>query len=241
MSRPRPSLPAKASAATRGTPSLKLSTQPPASGTRPKSATEKASEGLGPQLRLARERAAITVRELARRTGVSPSLVSQVERGLAMPSVGTLLAMANELGLDIGDIFKLGVRPSQSPPGPVQRARSRKTIRLASGVRWERLTAAPDHAVEFLYAVYDVGSASCTEDSMLRHDGKEYAYIISGRLGVKIGFDEYELGPGDSISFDAQMPHRLWCVGKQPAVGIWTIVRRRGDARLPPDGSLGAA
>ena len=196
---------------------------------------ESASEGLGPQLRLSREQAGLTVREFARRVGVSPSLISQVERGLATPSVGTLLAISNELGLEIGDIFKFGSRTGQSTPGPVLRSNSRKKIRLASGVSWERLTSAPDPEVEFLYAVYDVGSTSCEKDSMLRHGGKEYGYLLSGRLGVKIGFEEYELGPGDAISFDAQMPHRLWCIGIRPAIGIWMIVRRHGDARQALD------
>jgi transcriptional regulator with XRE-family HTH domain len=196
---------------------------------------ESASESLGPELRLRRERAGLTVREFARRVGVSPSLISQVERGLATPSVGTLLAISNELGLEIGDIFKFGSRTGQTTPGPVLRSSSRKKIRLASGVSWERLTSAPDPEVEFLYAVYDVGSTSCEKDSMLRHGGKEYGYLLSGRLGVKIGFEEYELGPGDAISFDAQLPHRLWCIGARPAVAIWAVVRRHGDARQALD------
>jgi quercetin dioxygenase-like cupin family protein len=66
---------------------------------------------------------------------------------------------------------------------------------------------------------------------MLRHGGKEYGYLLSGRLGVKIGFEEYELGPGDAISFDAQVPHRLWCIGARPAVAIWAVVRRHADTR----------
>lgn len=53
---------------------------------------------------------------------------------------------------------------------------------------------------------------------LTRHGGKEYAYVISGRLGIRIGFEEYLLGPGESISFDAQAPHRLWAVGRKPAV-----------------------
>jgi len=58
--------------------------------------------------------------------------------------------------------------------------------------------------VEFLRVTYDVGGASCAKDALMRHGGKEYAFMISGRLGVRIGFEEFELGPGDSISFDAQ-------------------------------------
>ena len=116
-------------------------------------------------------------------------------------------------------------------PGPVQRRDRRKTIRLASGVRWERLTAAPDKEVEFLRVVYDVGGASCDKDALMRHGGREYAFMISGRLGVRIGFEEFELGPGDSVSFDAQTPHRLWTMGDEPAVAIWVVLNRRNDGR----------
>jgi len=196
--------------------------------------------GLGARLRSAREQAGISLRELARRIGVSASLVSQIERGSVKPSVGTLYAMANELRLLLDDLFRddpaspakpAGARPRARSPGPVQRRDRRKTIRLASGVRWERLTAAPDKEVEFLRVVYDVGGASCDKDALMRHGGREYAFMISGRLGVRIGFEEFELGPGDSVSFDAQTPHRLWTMGDEPAVAIWVVLNRRNDGR----------
>jgi transcriptional regulator with XRE-family HTH domain len=197
-------------------------------------------ESPGARLRLEREKQGLSLRELARRVGVSPSLVSQIERGLVMPSVGTLYAMATELGVVIDQLFintELPVPTPESgapPPtvgGHVQRAHDRKAIRLAGGVQWERLTARPDPEVEFLYVTYEAGAESCPEDSLFRHGGKEYAYVLSGRLGVQVGFETYELAPGDSVSFNSQIPHRLWAIGGQPAVAIWTIVNRSGDVR----------
>ena len=206
-----------------------------------------ASDGLGSRLRLARGRTDLSLRELARRVGVSPSLVSQIERDHVKPSVGTLYSIANELGLLLDDLFRDGepdpsTRAKKRDPrqasgtasGPVQRRSGRKAIRLAAGVRWERLTSAPDKEVEFVYVVYDVGGASCEEDALVRHGGKEYAYMISGRLGVRIGFEEYELRAGDSISFDAQSPHRLWTIGREPAVAVWVILNRHSDSRARP-------
>lgn len=207
-----------------------------------------ASSDVGAKLRAARERSGATVRGMARAIGVSPSLISQIEHGRVMPSVGTLYAITTELGLLVDDVFKeeqgtvprtasppaasARARLATSPPkGPVQDRESRRVIRLASGVRWELLTAAPDDELEFLYVVYDVGGESCPHDSMMRHGGKEYAYLLSGRLGVKIGFEEFELGPGQSISFDAQMPHRLFTIGDQPAVAVWAVLNRQGDVR----------
>jgi transcriptional regulator with XRE-family HTH domain len=200
------------------------------------------SDGLGSKLRQARERKGMTVRGLARYVGVSPSLISQVERGRVMPSVGTLYSMANELGLVVDDLFREAKGKPTSRErdreestrlalDPVQRHSSRKVIRLAGGVRWERLTPTPDKEVEFLYVVYEVGAQSCPEDSLIRHGGTEYAYMISGRLGLKIGFETFELGPGDAITWDAQMPHRLWTVGNKPAVAIWVVLNRHSDSR----------
>lgn len=188
---------------------------------------------LGARIRQERQAAGLTVRRLAARIAVSPSLISQIERGRATPSVGTLWAIASELGLPVGDLFSeaeaaLG---SPQPSSPVQSRQGRTSITLASGVRWERLTPTPDHEVDFVYVVYPVGSESCPPDALSQHGGKEYGYVISGRLGVRIGFDEYALRAGDSISFESHRPHRLWAIGKEPAVAVWTVLNRKGDDR----------
>lgn len=195
---------------------------------------------LGAKLKAARERNGVSVRGLARSVDVSPSLISQIENGLVMPSVGTLHAMVSELGIGLDELFPGKPKPPanahQTPlmsdrPGPVRRRSNREVIRLADGVRWELLTPTPDPELEFLYVAYEAGAESCEEDMLVRHGGMEYAYLLSGRLGVRIGFNQYELGAGDSISFDAQNPHRLWAIGNKPAVAIWAILNRSGDRR----------
>lgn len=202
----------------------------------------KASSNIGPRLRQAREHKNMSLRGLARYVGVSPSLVSQIERGRVMPSVGTLYSIANELGLVVDDLFtdasargrknERREMAAADAVNPVLKSGQRKIIRLADGVRWERLTPTPDREVEFLVVVYEVGAESCPKDALIRHGGKEYAYMLSGRMGIRIGFEEFELGPSDSIAFDAQMPHRLWTVGTEPAEALWVVLNRQGDARV---------
>jgi mannose-6-phosphate isomerase-like protein (cupin superfamily) len=65
----------------------------------------------------------------------------------------------------------------------------------------------------------------------MTHGGKEYGYVVSGTLGVRVGFDEYELGPGGSIAFDSSSPHRLWAVGDEPVHAIWVVIGREADPR----------
>ena len=190
---------------------------------------------IGERLRGARRQAGLTVRDVAARIGVSPSLISQIERDKVTPSVSTLWALVTVLGLTMGDLFADGESAARSwrvPPGPgagpTTRPGRRAVINLESGVRWERLTAASDAVVEFVSVVYPPGASSCDEDSLIRHGGKEYGYVISGRLGVRIGFDAYELDPGMAISFDSSAPHRLWAIGDVPAEAIWVVVGRQG-------------
>jgi transcriptional regulator with XRE-family HTH domain/mannose-6-phosphate isomerase-like protein (cupin superfamily) len=216
-------------------------------------------EAVGRRVREERLRQQVGVRELARRVGVSASLISQVELGKASPSVGTLYAIVNELGLSLDELLlgssgrrrrpratpDDGRRRPDSPPeperadppsgrafDPVVRRGAGKTIQLAAGVQWERLTPQTPQDVDFLGVVYDVGGESCPEDSLMRHSGYEYGHVVSGRLGVTIGFDTYELGSGDSISFDSTMPHRLFTLGQEPVEAIWFVVGRRGDPRI---------
>jgi len=212
----------------------------PAGRSRVAAASASGIAGLGAKLRSAREQAGVSVRELGRRVQVSPSLISQIERGRVTPSVGTLYAIVHELGLGLDELFRedgnvrphgRAVTPAGSGRPPVQRGNARKSIRLADGVRWELLTPAPDPDLEFLYVVYEVGAESCPEDSLTRHNGMEYAYVISGRLGMTVGFEDFELKAGDSLSFDAQRPHRLWTIGRKPAVAVWAVLNRSGDKR----------
>ncbi len=173
--------------------------------------------GLGPRLREVRASRELSVRELARRVGCSASLISQIERGVSVPSVGVLYSLATELGSSL-DYLLFGAGSgvpavadvtdmAPEPPVIVQRADSRRIIDLASGVRWERLTPQPEATTDFLEVVYAPGGHSTDERRPLRHDGREYGLVISGTLTANVGFESYELGPGDSIAFDASTPH----------------------------------
>jgi len=207
---------------------------------------------MGDHLRAARRRRHLTLRDLAGRLGLSPSLISQVETGRARPSVSTLYAIANELDVSLDELLfndvgrggrsaeaaltvvaaepPLAVPQAQAGGYPVQRADDRKVIRLASGVVWERLTTDSVPGIDFLYVTYEVGGASSPEHEFQRHGGHEWGFVLSGRLGVTIGFEEHDLGPGDSISIDSTMPHRLYNRGTVPVHGIWFVLGRQGAA-----------
>jgi transcriptional regulator with XRE-family HTH domain len=198
---------------------------------------------MGERLREARRARNLSLRTLAERLGVSPSLISQIETGRANPSVSTLYAIAAELDVSLDELLfndrrapepatpaPTGVSPSGTMPTapPVQRAADRHAIRLASGVNWERLTTQSEPGIEFLHVTYEVGGASSPPDAFQRHAGHEWGYVLSGRLQVRIGFDEYILEPGDAISINSSIPHRLATIGNEPVEAIWFVLGRAG-------------
>ena len=187
---------------------------------------------IGEHRRARRHARGLSLRELAERLGVSPSLISQIERGRANPSVSTLYQIVAELDVSLDELLFNDRRaggPSGSvipPAGPILRGNERQRIRLASGVIWERLTTVSEPGIEFLYVIYEVGGASSPEDAFQRHAGHEWGYVLSGTLQVTVGFNQYVLGPGDSLSLESTTPHRLANVGDTPVHAIWFVLGR---------------
>jgi transcriptional regulator with XRE-family HTH domain len=202
-----------------------------------------APSDLGPRLRAIRLRRGIGLRELARRLDLSPSSISQIETGKIRPSVRTLYALASEFGVTVDEVLfdevpaarptgaasRFGGSSSGTEPGlTVQRAADRPAIALNSGVKWERLMFWGDEDVEFLEATYEPGGASSPDDSFVRHNGHEFGYVLSGTLRVVVGFDDFVLQAGDSITFPSSTPHRLSNDGSETVRAVWVVRGRRG-------------
>ena len=205
--------------------------------------------GLGGRLRQIRTARGMSVRELARRAGCSASLVSQVERGVTTPSAGVVYTLANELGISLDFLFGTDdVEPGELPrlpgdlsapgaasypevrpwgrasgadgAGLVQRAADRNTIELSTGVRWERLTPTHDSRVDFIEVVYEPGGQSSENGRAVRHDGREYLYVLQGELEVSVGFETLRLAEGDSLAFDPATPHHY----RNPTTGTVRVL-----------------
>ena len=177
---------------------------------------------IGERLAEHRTRRGVKVSALARQIGVSPSLISQIERGQSRPSVSTLFALSEALEVPVDAFFRNSeaAPPAARPAAPAARAgeaprgqhryvvrkADRAGIDIEGGVRWERLTPMPLDDVEFMELIYQPGSES--NASLYRHPGFEMVLVLSGELVIHVGFERYELGPGDSMAFPSTQPHR---------------------------------
>lgn len=201
---------------------------------------------VGVLIRRERERQGVSLRELARRVGVSASMMSQVETGRTRPSVSTIYSIAAELGLSIDALLseeaavadpvalasnhvreEAASVPEAIPASQLVRPEQRRKLELESGVTWELLSDLLPHLVDFMLVTYEPGGRSSSSGKLTRHAGTEFAYLLRGTLKIQVGFDEFTLKPGDSMAFDSSEPHLLVNEGTEPAVGIWFVLGRR--------------
>jgi transcriptional regulator with XRE-family HTH domain/quercetin dioxygenase-like cupin family protein len=207
---------------------------------------------IGSAVRDHRDAAGLSARELADAAGVSPSLISQIERNRTSPSVATLYALARALDVSFDALLGTADRDREAEadaepepvvwpvPGPaaefpgrrgtagsVRRAGERPSLSVATGVRWERLTADDDDHVELLEMTYEVGGSSYGENALVSYRGREYLVVIEGRLAVEVDGERRDLGPGDAFVFDAASPHRLWALGDTRARVITALIGSR--------------
>jgi transcriptional regulator with XRE-family HTH domain len=177
---------------------------------------------IGAHLRELRSARALSLRQLAKLIGASPSLLSQVENGKVTPSVDTLSLLARALETPLASFFGTGDPPSTPGAAAVVRAGERARIRLDNGVTWENLLPREEAALRFMEIAYAPGAHS--GDHFLRHPGRDLFLVLEGELSFRVGFSEHRLGPGDSISFGDFQPHHVRNEGSRPARAIVCVI-----------------
>lgn len=199
---------------------------------------------VGSELRRVRESKKLSLRAVASSVGVSASLLSQVETGKTQPSVSTLYALVNHLGISLDGLMgtsrsaspALGLSTSTAPvdsdndrqsDSVVQRREDNPVIEMENGVTWERLAVGDSAIADPLIVTYAPSASSSVEGKMMRHAALEYGVLLEGRLSLRIDFETYDLEPGDSFCFDASRPHLYVNAGDVPARGIWFVIGRR--------------
>lgn len=157
---------------------------------------------LGPRIRAAREQGGLTLRALAERADLSPSFVSQLERGLVNPSLESLRRIAVALGIPLFELFTDGDRHG---PGVVRRDARVQVSSPRGGISYERLSSGSAH-FELLEGVLEPGGSS--SPTPWTHPSEECVTVIVGSIQVEVGGEVIPLSEGDSCSFDSQLPHR---------------------------------
>jgi transcriptional regulator with XRE-family HTH domain len=170
---------------------------------------------LGRKLRFYRLKLDITLKDLAGKIGVTPSLLSQIEHGKASPSLQTLRSIAEVFNIPIGILFEMNSRPS---PSPLVKKNTFKRIITEGNVKHSLLSPGYDD-IEMFINEFPPNSATGTVP--YSHDGIECGYLLKGTLIIEVDGMEYVMEEGDSVVFDSYRPHRIINRSETSATGVW--------------------
>ena len=176
---------------------------------------------IGPKVRALRLKKKMGLVELGRHTGLSPAMLSKIERTQLFPTLPTLLRIALVFGVGL-DYFFSGAR--QKPVVGVVRRGDRIRFRDKPGTResayeFESLdfTAVERRMNAFLAEFTDLSADKLRPH---QHAGGEFIYTLHGTLAVTIDGEEHTMAAGDSMYFDSSVPHAYRRVGTKPCSAI---------------------
>ncbi|MGA2465887.1 MAG: XRE family transcriptional regulator [Thermodesulfobacteriota bacterium] len=173
---------------------------------------------IGQKIRDLRNEKGMTLGDLAARISVSPSLISQLERGGVNPSISLLKSIADTFEIPLSSLLgEEEVKPGEYPH--VMKEKERKTLTTEGGARFVLLSGSYDLGCEFIYNEWPAGSSTGKEKYV--HEGVECGLLLEGELEVELEDRVYQLKPGDSITFRSDILHRLNNKGKKAAKGVW--------------------
>lgn len=173
-------------------------------------------EIIGERIRNKRKTARLTVDEVAEKIGLSQSMVSQLERGKAKPSLDTLWKLSILFDVSLSYFFE-GIEKQSVI---ISRSEEQEILKMRhKNVQYKVLAPLTGRKIEFFEIT--VSPDQGEELQLYPHKGEEGGIVIQGELEVIIGDEKYLLKKGDSIYFDSTYPHAFRNPGTSPAIAIW--------------------
>ena len=171
---------------------------------------------IGPKIREIRLQKGLRLKDVARETGLSSSLISQVENNHTSPSLSTLIKLANFLGTDAGFFLE----DAEKNNAAVCRKEDRKVWTSNDDkIYFELLNPAlRSKTIGVVYAKIEHFESPLEKYT---HEGEEFGLVLKGRIHVELGDDIHVLNEGDSIYFKSTIPHAIYGVDRKPSEVIW--------------------
>lgn len=178
---------------------------------------------IGPKIRRLRLRKKLGLVQLGEHSGLSPAMLSKIERGHLFPTLPTLLRIAMVFGVGLDHFFR---EDSDRPVSAV--------VRKADRIRLPEKAGRSSPAYHFESLDYPVSNRKLNgyyvefgeEDEQSEpheHPGAEIIYVLSGELVVNLEGEDFRLGPGDSMYFDCAHPHSYRRKGSLPCAAVIVV------------------
>lgn len=186
-----------------------------------KSIESNQSDSIGADIRGLRQGKRMTIAALAERIGHSIGYVSKLERGLSKPSVTTLKAISQALGVQVSWFFHEYAESDPQERGVIVRHAHRRRLDFDAGVTDFLLSPNLNGPIELLWSVFEPNVAS--KPTPYTHEGDEAGLVIEGSMEFWIGDAHYVLNAGDSFAFKSTTPHSYRNCGSGRAIVVWVI------------------
>jgi transcriptional regulator with XRE-family HTH domain len=163
-------------------------------------------EAIGHEVKRFREKLNITISELAKAANMSAGMLSKIENGATSPSLSSLQSLSRALQVPVTSLFR-----------SFEEVRDASFVKAGEGLKIERRGTRAGHQYQLLGhtrdgpLIVEPYLVTLTERSdvfpVFQHEGIEFLYILEGEVGYRHGDKVYPLAPGDSLFFDADVPH----------------------------------
>jgi transcriptional regulator with XRE-family HTH domain len=189
---------------------------------------------LGRKIRAIRTSKDMKITEMSRQSGLTTSMISQMERGLISPSIETLKKVGSVLDVPLSLLFETDADVMSSPPStpasakpfysasPVVHPDARKKLYPGEGIELQLLNPNLGGPIAFIYNVYQPQTGA--QVSKCSHPGAECGLVLTGELVVEIGEETHILHAGDSITFDSTTPHAKRNLSDKVCTCVWATV-----------------
>jgi transcriptional regulator with XRE-family HTH domain len=185
-----------------------------------------ASTRTGLAIRAERQRRRLSGRNLAGLVGLTPSALSQIERGLVDPSMSTLRRIADSLEMPM--FWFVTEHQAGDPDIVVRRADRRVFNEPPGGASFQALTRGLNRRLELLVYTLGPGEMNLTKPAV--HRGDECTLILRGEGEVEVAGMNYRLGAGDTIYITGGSPHRIANVGSGDLEALVAVIASVPDA-----------
>jgi len=178
---------------------------------------------IGPKIRTLRQGKKLGLVQLGAHTGLSPAMLSKIERGQVFPTLPTLLRIALVFGVGLEHFFTEG---ADKRVAAVVRAKDRLRLPDRPGQKdpayfFESLDfPVNDRKLEGYHAEFPARAGPSEPHA---HDGAELVYVLKGRLVITIDGEDHTLNVSDSIYFDPAAPHSYRCAGRTDAAAVVVV------------------
>ncbi|QQO10766.1 helix-turn-helix domain-containing protein [Breznakiella homolactica] len=177
---------------------------------------------VGRNIQFIRKERGLTIKDVASLSGITPSLISQIENDKGNPSLNTLKALAGALKVDVVNFFGGELDRFDSP---VVRANDRSVLSKNKGWNAYLLTSKNLDKFSVTYNILEIGTSTeaSPELNPKGATGYEFGFVLSGKLRVELEDGVYILNEGDSICFDASKNHEVVNVANTKTEMLWAL------------------